>query len=203
MQPKLQEIQRKYAKDKVKLQQEMMKLYREAGINPLGCLWPMLVQFPVWIALYQSIMRAIAATPESLINLSQHLYSWEIVHEAIPLTDKFLWLNLGQPDSLLILTILVAASMYVQQKMVTAPATDPRQQSMSNITLLMMPLMFGLFALQFPSGLSLYWVVSNIVGIIIQYFISGGWGYLLGPPTKPAPAVQKGKTQDKRKKLKS
>jgi membrane protein insertase Oxa1/YidC/SpoIIIJ len=59
------------------------------------------------------------------------------------------------------------------------------------MTTLMMPLMFGLFTLSFPSGLALYWVVSNIIGIIIQYFVSGGWGYLRAPaPYKPAPAQQ-------------
>jgi len=165
-----------------------MKLYKEAGVNPIGCLWPMLVQFPIWIALYQSIMQALAATPENLISLSQHLYSWSIVQQSVPLEDKFLWLNLGQPDGMLILTLLVGVTMWVQQKMVTTPAADPRQQSMNNMTLMMMPLMFMLFALQFPSGLALYWVVSNIIGIVIQYFVSGGWGYLLGPPkTKVAP----------------
>lgn len=168
-----------------------MRLYREAGVNPLGCLWPMLVQFPIWIALYQSIMRALAATPEDLISLSQHLYSWAVVHQAVPLKEKFLWLNLGQPDNTLLLAVLVAGTMWIQQKMVTAPAADPRQQSMNNMTLVMMPLMFGLFTLQFPSGLALYWVVSNIIGIAIQYFM-GGWGYLFGrPATKPAPVGRK------------
>ncbi|PIZ26874.1 MAG: protein translocase component YidC, partial [Chloroflexi bacterium CG_4_10_14_0_8_um_filter_46_9] len=103
MQPKIQELQKKYGKNQQKLQQEMMKLYKEVGVNPLGCIWPMLVQFPVWIALYQSIMRALATTPESLLNLFQHLYSWEVVAQAIPLDSHFLWLNLGSPDSTLIL----------------------------------------------------------------------------------------------------
>ncbi|HFB07013.1 MAG TPA: YidC/Oxa1 family membrane protein insertase, partial [Chloroflexi bacterium] len=82
MQPKLQELQKKYAKNKPKLQQEMMKLYKEAGINPLGCLWPMLIQFPIWIALYQAIMTALATTPENLLNLAHRLYPWDIVNQA-------------------------------------------------------------------------------------------------------------------------
>jgi YidC/Oxa1 family membrane protein insertase len=195
LQPKIQELQKKYAKNQQKLQQEMMKLYREAGINPLGCLWPMLIQLPVWIALYQSIMQALGATPESLLNLSQHLYALPAISHAIPLNDQFLWLHLSRPDPNLILAILVGGTMWVQQKMVTPPAADPRQRSMTNLTTTMMPLMFGLFTLSFPSGLALYWVVSNIIGIIIQYFVSGGWGYLrapTAPKTAPAPApVQK------------
>jgi len=177
MQPKIQELQKKYGKNQQKLQQEMMKLYKEAGVNPLGCIWPMLVQFPVWIALYQSIMRALATTPESLLNLFQHLYSWGVVAQAIPLDSHFLWLNLGSPDSTLILAIIVGGSMWVQQKMVTAPSADPRQKSMNSMMLLMMPFMFGLFTLMFPSGLSLFWAVSNVIGIGIQYWITG-WGYL-------------------------
>ncbi len=189
LQPKLQELQKKYAKNQQKLQQETMKLYKEAGINPLGCLWPMLIQLPIWIALYQSIMRALAATPENLLDLSQHLYSWQVVAQAVPLNENFLWLQLSQPDRYLILAILVGATMWVQQKMVTAPATDPRQKSMTQMTTLMMPLMFAMFTLSFPSGLALYWVVSNIIGIVIQYFVTGGWGYLTTPSvSKPAPS---------------
>ena len=189
LQPKVQELQKKYGRNQQKMQQEMMKLYKEAGINPLGCIWPMLIQMPIWIALYQSIMRALAATPESLLDLSNHLYSWAVVSQAVPLDENFLWLKLSQPDSLLILAILVGGTMWVQQKMVTAPATDPRQQSMTQMTTLMMPLMFGMFTLSFPSGLALYWVVSNIIGIVIQYFVIGGWGYLKMPSSlKPVPA---------------
>src|SRR4030042_4295507 len=76
LQPKIQELQKKYGRNQQKLQQEMMQIYKEAKINPLGCLWPMVIQFPIWIALYQSIIRALASTPEDLIRLSQSLYSW-------------------------------------------------------------------------------------------------------------------------------
>jgi YidC/Oxa1 family membrane protein insertase len=206
LQPRIQELQKKYAKNQQKLQQEMMKLYKEAGINPLGCLWPMLIQLPIWIALYQSIMQALAATPENLLNLSQHLYSWSAVGQAVPLNDQFLWLRLSRPDPNLILAILVGGTMWVQQKMVTPPSADPRQKSMTSMTTMMMPLMFGFFTLSFPSGLALYWVVSNIIGIIIQYFVSGGWGYLRAPAVpkqvpdqktspaqKPMPAEQQSK----------
>jgi YidC/Oxa1 family membrane protein insertase len=205
LQPKIQELQKKYAKDQRKLQQEMMKVYKEAGINPLGCLWPMLIQLPIWIALYQSIMQALAATPESLLSLSQHLYHWAAVGQAVPLNEHFLWLRLSQPGDL-VLVVLVAGTMWIQQKMVTPPPSDPRQQTMTSMTTLMMPLMFGFFTLSFPSGLALYWVVSNIIGIVIQYFVSGGWGYLrapsvpkqapaqkASPPPKPMPSEQQSK----------
>jgi len=178
LQPKIQELQKKYGKNQKKLQQEMMKLYREAGVNPLGCIWPMLIQFPIWIALYQAIMGALATTPENLLNLAQRLYSWGIVSQAIPLSSKFLWLDLGQPDPYFILAIIVGGTMWVQQKMIQAPSVDPRQQSTSRMMMLMMPLMFGFLTLMFPSGLALYWAVSNIIGIITQYFFTGGWGYL-------------------------
>ncbi|MCX6002580.1 MAG: YidC/Oxa1 family membrane protein insertase [Chloroflexi bacterium] len=187
MQPKLQELQKKYARNQQKMQQEMMRLYKEAGINPLGCMWPMLIQMPIWIALYQSIMQALAATPENLLMLSQHLYSWDIVGQAIPLNEEFLGLKLSQPDPTLILAILVGLSMWVQQKMVTAPSTDPKQAQMASMTTMMMPMMFAFFTLSFPSGLALYWVVSNIIGIVIQYFVGGGWGYFTFPSFKPQP----------------
>ena len=187
MQPKLQELQKKYARNQQKMQQEMMRLYKEAGINPLGCMWPMLIQLPIWIALYQSIMQALAATPENLLMLSQHLYSWDIVGQAIPLNEDFLGLKLSQPDPTLILAILVGLSMWVQQKMVTAPSTDPKQAQMASMTTMMMPMMFAFFTLSFPSGLALYWVVSNLIGIVIQYFVGGGWGYFTFPSFKQQP----------------
>lgn len=177
MQPKIQELQKKYSKNQQKLQQELSKLYREAGISPLGCLWPMLVQFPVWIALYQSIIKTLATTPENLLDLSHHLYSSQLIAQAIPVNSHFLWLNLGQTGDL-VLALLVGVTMWVQQKMTTAPTPDPRQQSMNSMMLIMMPLMFGMFSLMFPSGLPLFWLASNVIGIGIQYFISGGWGYL-------------------------
>jgi YidC/Oxa1 family membrane protein insertase len=178
MQPKIQELQKKYAKNKQKLQQEMMKLYKEAGVNPLGCLWPMLIQLPIWVALYRAIMNALATTPENLLDLANRLYSWGIVNQAIPLNSKFLWLDLGQPDPYWILAIIVGGTMWVQQKMTQAPTVDPRQESTQRMMTLMMPLMFGFLTLLFPSGLALYWAVSNIIGIITQYFVTGGWGYL-------------------------
>jgi YidC/Oxa1 family membrane protein insertase len=169
----------------------MMLLYKEAKINPLGCIWPMLIQMPIWIALYQSIMTALASTPEDLIRLSQSLYSWPVVTQALPLNESFLWLQLSKPDQYLVLAILVGITMWVQQKMVTPPTTDPKQQQMTQITTLMMPLMFAMFTLSFPSGLSLYWAVSNIVGIVIQYFVSGGWGYLMPSSTSVKSATLK------------
>jgi len=178
MQPRIQELQKKYGKNQQKLQQEMMKLYKEAGINPLGCIWPMLIQLPIWIALYQAIMSALATTPESLLGLAQRLYSWDIVNQAIPLSSQFLWLDLSRPDPYFILAIIVGGTMWVQQKMTTAPTVDPRQQSTNRMMTLLMPLMFGFLTLMFPSGLALYWAVSNIIGIVTQYFVTGGWGYL-------------------------
>jgi YidC/Oxa1 family membrane protein insertase len=191
MQPKIQELQKKYGKNQQKLQQEMMKLYKEAGVNPLGCLWPMLVQFPIWIALYQSIIRALATTPENLLDLAQRLYSWDIVNQAIPLSSQFLGLDLAGQGNI-ILAIVVGGTMWVQQKMTQAPAVDPRQASTSRIMLLMMPLMFGFLCLSFPAGLGLYWAVSNIIGIVTQYFVTGGWGYLkFQSPFQRAPSQGK------------
>jgi len=191
MQPKIQELQKKYGKNQQKLQQEMMRLYKEAGVNPLGCIWPMLIQFPIWIALYQAIIRGLATTPDNLLSLSQHLYPLTVVGQAIPLTGYFLGLNLGGTGNIL-LAIIVGGTMWVQQKMTQAPAVDQRQESTNRMMLLMMPLMFGFLTLLFPSGLALYWAVSNVVGIVTQYFVTGGWGYLrFSLPSRSAPAVKK------------
>jgi len=176
LQPKMAELQKKYAKDRQKLAQEQMKLYKESGMNPAGCLVPMLIQMPIWIALFQSIILSLAVAPEGLLNLARYLYSWPIVYSILPLGKDFLWLNLAKPD--MFLAILVGGTMWLQQKMSMPPAADPRQQMQSRMMLWMMPLMFAFLCLSFPSGLALFWVTSSVIRIGIQYFASG-WGGLV------------------------
>ena len=205
LQPKLAEIQKKYAKDRQKLAKEQMALYKEAGVSPTGCLLPMIVQMPIWIALYQSISRVLLTTPEGLLSLSRHLYtSWSLVFDQVPLNSQFLWLDLGIADKFIILPILVGVTMWIQQKMTTPNYSDPQQQSQSQMMLWMMPLLFAFMSLSFNSGLALYWLTSNIISIVMQYFVSG-WGPLATmfkkqsdtkPLTKPASGM--GQTSQKK-----
>jgi len=180
IQPKLKAMQEKYKNDRQKVSQETMRLYRENGVNPLGCLGPMFIQFPIWIGLYQAIIQTLPSTPERLATLSNKLYWWlPSVHKAVPLNGDFFGLDLAVPDpTKIVLPVLVGVSMFVMQKMTTMPSTSPTQDSTNRMMLWMMPVMFGFFTIQFPSGLAIYWIVSNIVGIIIQGFATG-WDPLL------------------------
>jgi YidC/Oxa1 family membrane protein insertase len=181
IQPKLVEIQKKYAKDRQKLAQEQMKLYKESGIRPAGCAVTMIIQFPVWIALYRAIMLTLAMAPEGLLNLARYLYSWPVVYLALPLSRDFLGMNLAEPN--FILAILVGATMWVQQKMsMTTTPTDPKQASQSQMMLWMFPMMFTLLAMTFPSGLALFWAASSIVRILLQYRVTGWGGIRRGAP---------------------
>ncbi len=192
VQAQVAEIHKKYAKDKQQRASEQMKLMKESGVNPAGCLLPMLIQFPVWISLYQSIIRVLATAPEGFLSLSRHLYpSWPTVFSLVPLESKFLWLDLAVPDKWLLLPILVGGTMWVQQKMMMSPTADPKQQSQQQMMLWMMPMMFAFLTLTFPSGLALYWVISNVISIVMQYLVTG-WGGLV-----PAAAGKK-VTSDKR-----
>ena len=193
-QPRIQEIQKQY-KDPKRRQEEMMKVYREVGFSPLGCVWPMLIQMPIWWALYQSIRFTLGGTPESLVDLSQQLYPWSYLRTAVPLEKHFLWLDMGRPDGTLIMAMLAGGSTWIQQRMATptTATTDPQQQQMNQTMLLMMPLMFAFLTLQVPSGLALYWVATNIFSIGLQYFYMGRkfeWRnmFTLGPA--PATAVR-------------
>jgi len=178
-----QGIQKKYAKDKEKLAQEQMRIYREKGINPFGSCLPTLVQFPIIIALYQSITRALAATPLDLLKLSRSINpAFLNVSDIIPLNSKFLWMNLGQPEPFYILAVVVAVTTYIQSKLTLPPTTNPDDQSaaMGQSMTITMPLMLGWFALTFPSGLAVYFITSNVLGII-QYAAQGkaNWSNLL------------------------
>jgi YidC/Oxa1 family membrane protein insertase len=175
LQPQLVELQKKYAKDRQRLAQEQMALYKQSGVNAAGCAIPMLIQFPIWIGLYQAIILALATSPEALLNLSRYLYSWAIPLATLPLNNSFLGLNLANGNA--VLAIIVGITMWIQQKMVTPTNQDPRMAQQSQMMLWMMPIIFTFFSLSFPSGLALYWVISNIFSIVVQYFVTG-WGGL-------------------------
>ena len=196
LQPKLQEIQKRHANDRQRISQETFRLYREQGVNPIGCLGPLVVQMPILIGLYWSLIKLLPTNPENLADLSAVLYArLGIVYESIPINSMFLGIDLALfagslafPVNFLI-AILVGGSMWVQQKMMTLPSTDPRQQQSQRMMLWMFPLMFGVFTFSFPTGLALYWIASNAISVAIQYRITG-WGALRAPgaPAQEAPA---------------
>jgi YidC/Oxa1 family membrane protein insertase len=175
-----QAIQKKYAKDREKLAQEQMRVYREKGINPFSSCLPTLIQFPIIIALYQSIIRALASTPLDLLKLSRSI-SLPNVSDLIPLNSKFLWMDLGQPESVMLfgfgiptLALVVAITTYIQAKLTMPPSANPGDQTaaMSNMMSIYMPLLLGYFAITFASGLSVYFITSNVLGIV-QYAMQG------------------------------
>ncbi len=173
LQPKMAELQKKYGGDKTRLVQEQQKLYKDAGANPMGGCLLSFAQFPIWIALYQSINSILADTPIELMSLGQNTYSgFTMFTDLVPLQNRFLWLNLANPDpSPFVLPVLVGGTMWLQQKLMAQPSADPQQASMNQTMQLMMPLMFGYFTTQFASGLAIYFVISNVIGIVMQWAI--------------------------------
>lgn len=172
LQPKIKALQEKYKNDKERQTQEMMQLYKEYGVNPAsGCL-PLLIQMPIWFALYRALF---ALAGQGLLN------------------EGFLWIpSLAEPRSIsifwppenwtlataayLVLPILTVLTQLVVQKQMTPPTTaskdDPSTAMLGQMNTIM-PLMFGFFALQVPSGLTLYWVTSNIFAMFQQVLITG------------------------------
>ena len=187
-------IQKKYAKDREKLSQEQMKMYQKAGVNPLGGCLPALIPWPIMIGLYQSITTVMGAQPEQLMELSKHIYQFlPALAAAVPVQSDFLGMNLaGTPTGIAyVIPALVLASTWVQQRMMVMPSADPQSAQMNQSMMVMMPLFIGYISLSFPVGLSLYWIVFNVVGIVQQY-LTNGWGNLLqGTPW--ATAADKGK----------
>jgi YidC/Oxa1 family membrane protein insertase len=193
-----QDIQKKYKGDKEKLAQEQMKFYKEIGYNPLSSCLPSIIQIPIIFGLYQSIMRALAASPMQLLTLTRTIYPVFKIADLVPLNSKFLWMNLSQPERVYmfgvgipLLAIIVAITTYVQSK-VTMPATaNPNDQGamMGKMMVLYMPLLLGYFALTFASGLSVYFIVGNLLGIA-QYALVGkvNWSALI-PGRKPTQAL--------------
>jgi YidC/Oxa1 family membrane protein insertase len=183
IQPKLKTIQEKYKGKKGDARRAMstetMALYKTAGVSPIGCLGPMIVQMPIWIGFYRAILRTMPSTPEGLANLSGLFYGWNPAISSVPFDSQFLGISLVDLVSAAAvpwnyaLPLLVGASMFLQQKMTTNPTSDPRQRQTNQMMLWMMPIMFGAFTWQFPAGLAVYILFSNIVGVVIQYYVGG------------------------------
>lgn len=168
--PRIQEINKKYS-DPKRRQQEIMGLYRESGVNPLGCLGPFVLQFPVLIGLFYAIRQTLPESPEALENLSTHLYSWSYLQHAVPIGTHFLGLDLRHPN--MIMVVLVGLTTFAQSKTTVSMATDDRAKAQQQMMNIMLPFMFGFFALSFPSGVSLYWVVNSLVAVAFNIAIYG------------------------------
>ncbi|MCX7970791.1 MAG: YidC/Oxa1 family membrane protein insertase [Negativicutes bacterium] len=151
LQPKMKQIQEKYKDNKEKLQRELARLYKEAGVNPLaGCL-PLLVQMPILIAIFWAIRD----------------YSY--LHE-----PTFLWLKqLNAPDPTYVLPALSALTTWYSTKQSQSVSSQPAGDgpNPNRIMLYIMPVFIGYISLQFPSGLVLYWVTSNIIQIVQQWWL--------------------------------
>ena len=188
LQPKMKELQEKYKNDREKLAQEQMKLYKEHGVNPLGGCLPMLVQMPIWFALYRSLLQL---SREGLLNqgflwipslagpvsdYNQGLSSW-----LFPFVNGAPPIGWAHAIAYLILPVLLVVSQLYMQQMMTPQTSDPQQASMQSV-MKFMPLMFGYFALIVPSGLTLYWFTSNLLAMAQQYFTKTN----IGPSSAPA-----------------
>jgi YidC/Oxa1 family membrane protein insertase len=153
LQPQMKAIQEKYKKypmrdpKRQEMNAEIADLYKREGVNPAGGCIPMIIQMPFLFAFYQMLANAIELRQAS-----------------------FLWLHdLSAPDKLIIMPVVIVISTYLLQKMTPSSGMDPKQQQMMNM---FMPLMIGYFSYAMPSGLSVYWIVGNIIGMIQTYLTS-------------------------------
>lgn len=161
LQPLMKEIREKYKNDKKKMNEETMSLYRTYKINPLGGCLPMIVQIPVFFALYRMLYEAIELrhAPFFLwiddLSAPDRLFRF---HFSIPFMEP--------PYGIPVLTIIMGATMLLQQKM-SPPMGDPTQAKM----MMLMPIVFTFIFINFSSGLVLYWLVNNVLSIAQQYYI--------------------------------
>lgn len=157
MQPQLKEIQKKYKEDKAKLQQETMAFYKKNNVNPLaGCL-PLLLQMPVFFALFQ-VLRS----PSQIIT---DVLGKIVINGAANPKYNFLWMNMNEKDPYYVLLVLMVATMFLSTKMTT---TDPKQSKI----MYLMPVVFGFISWQFPAGILVYWVTTNVWSIGQQWVVN-------------------------------
>lgn len=151
LQPLMAKIREKYADDKEAMNREIMQLYKTYKVNPAGGCLPILIQIPVFFGLYQALLNAIELRHAPFIP-------------TLPFTDTPWLADLASPDPLLITPLLMGATMFLQQKMTPAPG-DPTQAKI----MMLMPLIFTVLFINFPSGLVVYWLVNNIISIGQQW----------------------------------
>jgi len=182
--PAMNEIRAKYGKDRQKVTEEQMKLYKERGYNPAsGCL-PLIVQMPILFAMYAAFLQAPELTGDSLRGIL-----WPFVPNPVESGEKLdlaaHWLpwianGLGQPDPWFILPILAGATQLISSVMAMPygqkPSTDPQAKMMQSMAYYF-PLITVVIAWGLPSGLSLYWVATTVFQILQQYVVTG-WGQL-------------------------
>ena len=202
LQPQLEEMKKKFGNDRNKMAQAQMELYRENKINMFGGCLPLILQLVIMIAFYQALTGALATNPVQLLQLAHRALPPLV--PLIPINASFLVYDLGMPglqpsvqQSLspivaqvltFLLPALVVGTTYLSQKTMATPSADSSQQAMTRQMNLIMPLMFGLFSLQFASGLSIYFIVSNLVGAGQAMLMTKRWQKA---PLLPAPAVTK------------
>ncbi len=191
--PAYKKMMAKYKDNKEKAAEMQMKVYKEKGINPFGSCLPTFIQFPIIIGLYQAIMRVMASTPLELVKLERIVYPFLDVNKILPIQNRFLWMDLGQPERVWIgtigipvLAILVLATTFIQSKIMQPPTQENDQSAaMGNSMMMMMPFMMGWMAYQFSAGLALYFLISNIT-TVVQYSAMGrvDWSKII-PGIKP------------------
>jgi YidC/Oxa1 family membrane protein insertase len=159
LQPKMTKLREKHKDNREKLNEEMMALYRAHKVNPLGGCLPMVLQIPVFFALYRMLYSSVDLLHQPFAFWINDLTA----PDRLPIGFELPYLGAGLP----VLTLLMGASMFIQQKM-TPTTGDPRQEKM----MLMMPVVFTVFFINFPSGLVLYWLVNNVLSIAQQYWIN-------------------------------
>lgn len=172
MQPRIKELQEKYKSDPARLQAEM----RKAGFNPLGGCLPLLIQFPVLIGLYQAIVRTLSLTPMSLLELGRYVYGFlPNLSQLVPINGTFLgFMDLGSTNhatSFYAIPIIVVVTTWWSSKVMQAPSTDPTTAQTNQMMTMTMPLMIGFFSLSTPIGLGIYWIASNLIGVL-QYYVT-------------------------------
>jgi len=160
VQPLMAEIREKYKNDKKKMNQEMMALYRTYKINPVGGCLPMAAQIPVFIALYRMLYEAIELRHAAFFGWINDLSAPDRLFE-FPFSIPFM----QEPYGIPVLTLVMGASMLLQQKM-SPPPGDPSQAKM----MMLMPVVFTVIFINFPSGLVLYWLVNNLFSMAQQYY---------------------------------
>jgi YidC/Oxa1 family membrane protein insertase len=160
LQPLMQEIREKYKNDKARINQETMALYRTYKVNPMGGCLPMLVQLPVFFALYQMLYQAIELRHAPFVGWIKDLSAPDRLFDF-----AFKIPYMAEPTGIPVLTIIMGATMLLQQKLSPQPG-DPAQAKM----MMLMPIVFTFIFINFPSGLVLYWLVSNVVSIAQQYY---------------------------------